>query len=150
RDQERAIDAALLALRRRTAAVLLQSGAAQGMRLADWHGPAEVVQLVNWCLAEGRIGQAVEALELARAVVLPTATAPADIPALLTAAGETALASEWRAAAGRGVPAAGSALSPLLAEPAGLAPLEPPSALRRQVLGVLRATKVGEELLAAP
>jgi hypothetical protein len=153
RDPERAIDTGILALRRRAEAALLQSGAGQGLRLTRWHGLTQAVELVNWCLAEGRPGQAVEALELGRAVVLHTATVAADIPALLTAAGEEVLAIEWRTAAGRGIPAPGNALSPLLAETSdvpGGGPLELPSALRRRVLGALRVTRAGRPLLAAP
>ena len=161
RDQERAIDTGMLALRRRATAVLLQSGAVRGLRLARWHGSAQVVRLANWCLAEGRLDQAVETLELGRALVLHAATVTADIPALLTAAGEETLAREWRAEAGRAAPASGSAPFPFLelgvpglldnARPAagGIPPLRVPSALRRQVLSALRATSAGEPLLAA-
>src|SRR6185437_4072049 len=99
RDQEHAIEAGLLALRQRAATVLLQSGAVPGLRLARWHGFFQVVQLVTYCLAEGRVDQAVAALELGRALVLYTATVATDIPSLLAAAGQAALADEWRAEA---------------------------------------------------
>jgi hypothetical protein len=154
RDRERAIDTGLLALRQRATAALLQGGASQALRLASWYGFTHIVQLVTWCLAEGRAEQAVAALELSRALVLHTATAAADIPALLTEAGEEALASEWRAAGGRGAQAGGDTLFPPLAGTAdatgGPGPLELPSALRRRVLGALRATPAGGQLLATP
>ena len=154
RDRERAIDTGLLALRQRAAAVLLQGGASQGLRLATWYGFAHIAQLVMWCLAEGRTEQAAAALELSRALVLHAATVAADIPALLTQAGEKALASEWQAAAGRAAQAGGNALFPPLAGTADATgdprPLELPSALRRRVLGALRATPAGAQLLTAP
>jgi hypothetical protein len=153
-DRERAIDTGLLALRQRAAAVLLQGGASQGLRVASWYGFGHIVQLVTWCLAEGRTEQAVAALELSRALVLHAATVAPDIPALLTQAGEQALASEWRTAAGRRAQAGENALFPSLAGAADATgspgPFELPSALRRQVLGALRATPVGVQLLAAP
>jgi hypothetical protein len=150
RDQARAIEAGLLALRQRAAGVLLQSGAADGLLLARWHGGTQVLQLVGWCLAEGRADQAVEALELGRALVLHAATVGTDIPALLRAAGQDTLATEWEAEAADGASAPGAAFAQLLAGPADALPLRIPSALRRQVLDALRGTPAGEPLLAAP
>jgi hypothetical protein len=154
RDRERAIDTGLLALRQRADAALLQGGASQGLRLASWYGFAHLAELVTWCLAEGRSEQAVAALELSLALVLHTATVAADIPALLTEVGEETLARQWRAAAGRGAQAGDNALFPPLGGTAdathGSGLIELPSALRRQVLGALRATPAGRQLLATP
>ena len=156
RDQQRAIDSGLLALRQRAATVLLQSGAVPGLRLARWHGFDQVAQLVNYCLAEGLVDQAVAALELGRALVLHTATVATDIPSLLTAAGQETLASEWRAEAARGDLAPEGGLFPLPGlEAPGLAagplpPLRVPSALRRQVLSALRKHPRGRAATGRP
>jgi CHAT domain len=153
RDQERALDTGMLALRQRAAIVLLQGGPAHGLQSARWHGFVQVVQLVSWCVAEDRIDLAVQALELGRALVLHTTTITADIPALLAAAGQESLASQWRADAGRAAPAPGTSpftVSGLSATGDGGLPLQVPSALRRKVLSALSATSVGGQLLTAP
>src|SRR5258708_4336633 len=55
----------------------------------------DALTLAEWCVADGRIGSAVEALELGRALVLHAATVAADVPALLREAGSAGLAAEW-------------------------------------------------------
>jgi tetratricopeptide (TPR) repeat protein len=159
RDPERGIDAGLRALRQRAAIVLLQGGSQQGLQLARWHGFAQVVQLANWCAADGRLDQAVEALELGRALVLYAATVAADIPELLTAAGRPELADEWRAeaAAGPAHPADPEAGPFSLADaPAvdwsgeAVPQLRVPSQLRRQVIAALRGSAAGRDVLDPP
>jgi hypothetical protein len=152
-DAERAIDTGLRALRQRAAIVLLQSGAVDGLQLARWHGFTQVIQLVTWCVAEGTTDHAIEALELGRGLVLHAATVTADIPAQLAAAGQEALADQWRAETARGGSSPEGMPFPLSGpfQPADdLPPLRVPSALRRRVLGALRGTASGGPLLAPP
>jgi len=158
RDQENALEAGLHALRQRAATVLLQSGAAQGLRIARAHRPDEVTQLVSWCLAEGRPELAVEALELSRALVLHAATVTTDLPGLLRLAGHDSLADEWRAEIADSSVQANEIFA--LPEPGAIGhpddgedaqpPLRIPSLLRRRVLGALSGTPSGAQLLATP
>jgi tetratricopeptide (TPR) repeat protein len=158
RDQESAIEAGLRALRQRGAGVLLQSGATQGLRIARAHRPDAAIQLVGWCLAEGRTDLAVEALELNRALVLHAATVTTDLPGLLRLAGHDSLADEWQAEIAAG-PGQADGLFALLGpgatgqSPGGedaQPPLRIPSLLRRRVLGALSETSAGAQLLAVP
>jgi hypothetical protein len=77
--------------------VLLQAGAERGLALARATSE-DVVRTALWCLADGKAELAVEALETGRGLVLHAATAAADVPALLRAAGHGGLAAEWEAA----------------------------------------------------
>jgi hypothetical protein len=144
-DPQRAIDTALLSLRQRAAEVLLQPSATQGLTMAGWHESMQVAQLTAWCLDDGRVDQAVAALELGRAVVLHATTIATDVPALLRSAGHDDLADQWNAAVSEHrahvVPPAVPGASQLLAVPAGI---------RSKVLGALRGIPAWEALLAPP
>ena len=78
--------------------VLLQSGSRHALAAARAIGE-DALTLAEWCIADGRVDSAVEALELGRALVLHAATVAADVPALLREAGHQELAAEWDAEA---------------------------------------------------
>ncbi|MFF5804558.1 CHAT domain-containing protein [Streptomyces sp. NPDC012746] len=99
-------------------AALLQSGthdAADAVRLAGENSE----EVVRWCLADGALEEAVQALDACRGLVLHTATTSRSVPDLLAAAGREDLAGAWR-----GAGAEADAV---------------PTALRREVLAVLAA-----------
>ncbi|GHF48840.1 hypothetical protein GCM10010218_32910 [Streptomyces mashuensis] len=129
------------ALRATSWGVLLQSGtahAAESGRYAAEH----VLDLARWCVADGAYEDAVRALDAGRGLVLHAATVSATVPEMLVAAGETALAEEWRAA--------GAAPPPL--DAAGLLPSSsgPSSRLRRRVLKALAESPAQRRLFEAP
>jgi hypothetical protein len=98
--RQAAISAGLAALRARARDVLLQTGPAHGLVTARI-AAAEAAEIAAWCLADDAPGQAIEALELGRGLVLHAATSTADLPELLDHAGRADLAGEWRALAGQ-------------------------------------------------
>jgi hypothetical protein len=99
-DGQAAIRAGLAALRARARDVLLQAGPAHGLVTARI-AAAEAAEIAAWCLADDAAGQAIEALELGRGLVLHAATSVADLPELLNRAGRADLAGEWRTLAGQ-------------------------------------------------
>jgi CHAT domain len=145
RDPQRAIDTALLSLRQRAAEVLLQPSAAQGLTIAGVHESLLVALYTSWCLADGRIDQAVAVLELGRAMVLHATTVAADVPDLLRAAGHDDLAGQWRAE----VTKPSVLPSPPISFGASQ-PLAIPAGVRRKVLGVLRGIPAWAGLLEPP
>jgi hypothetical protein len=118
-------------------AVLLQSGSRHSLTAARPTG-LDALRLAGWCLADGKLESAVEALELGRALVLHAATVAADIPGLLREAGRPELAAEWDDQ----VVASGRKDAPNIADI--------PSDLRRRVLAALRNGAAEQRLLAAP
>jgi hypothetical protein len=144
-DRQRAIDTALLSLQQRATEVLLQSGAAQGLTIAGWQESLQVSQLTAWCLADGRIDQAVAALELGRAVVLHAATIAAGVPDLLRGSGHDDLAGQWRTEAREH-----RALALPLAVPGTSEPLAVPADIRTKVVAALRGVPAWEGLLKPP
>ena len=144
-DPQRAIDTALLSMRHRAAEVLLQQGVARGLTIAGWYESLQVAQLTAWCLADGRIDQAVVALELGRAVVLHAAAITASVPDLLRASGHVDLADQWRAEVsehrGPVVPLTVSGPGQSFAVPGGI---------RSKVLCALRGVPAWEGLLEPP
>ncbi|WP_371654429.1 MULTISPECIES: CHAT domain-containing protein [unclassified Streptomyces] len=114
------------ALRGHAWAALLQSGtadAAEAARLAT----AMSLEVAAWCLADGAVEEAVQALDSCRGLVLHAATTASSVPELLERGGHGALAREWRAT---------GASADLV-----------PSALRRKALSALTAdspTRSGE------
>ncbi|WP_229854441.1 CHAT domain-containing protein [Streptomyces filipinensis] len=124
----RALEAAREALGALAADVLLQSGAEDGLLTART-GASRGVEAALWAASQGRLHEAVAALELGRALVLHAASTSAAVPELLDARGRHDLAAAWREAAGtaRERGAAGGA---------GV-PGELPSTLRRQALEAL-------------
>jgi hypothetical protein len=117
--------------------VLLQSGSPHGLSASRSIG-LDALTLAEWCLADGKIESAVEALELGRALVLHAATVAADVLALLREAGRPDLAAEWNDQLVRSTHGAGDGI-------AGI-----PSDLRRRVLTALQSGAAEQHMLAAP
>jgi CHAT domain len=111
-------------------AVLLQSGVPHSVAAAR-AASADALRLARWCLADGKAEDAIEALELGRALVLHAATVAADVPGLLHAAGRPGLAREWIAHADD--------------DPGDIT-----GDLRHQVLTALRSGPAEQRLLSAP
>ncbi|MFF4036455.1 CHAT domain-containing protein [Streptomyces sp. NPDC001816] len=133
-----ALEAAKEALTALAADVLLQDGAEHGL-LAARAGASRGVRAALWGASQGRLHEAVAALELGRALVLHAASTSSGVPELLDAGGHHALAEAWRAA--------GTAEG-LDADDDGV-PGELPSTLRRQALEALGYRREGG-LLSTP
>ncbi|MEV5983125.1 CHAT domain-containing protein [Streptomyces sp. NPDC052114] len=125
-DLTAATDAAMEALHSLAADVALQLGAEHGL-LAARSGAERGVQAAIWAASQGRVEEAVAALELGRALVLRAASASRAVPELLRARGHHDLAEAWRAASRDG--RAGDSRAEL--------PAELPSTLRRRALEAL-------------
>ncbi|MGW2995567.1 CHAT domain-containing protein, partial [Streptomyces sp. NPDC001193] len=121
-DRERGRRLGLEAMRGFVCSALLQSGtqdAAEAARMATDLSE----EIVGWCVADRALEDAVQALDACRGLVLHAATTSRSVPELLTAAGQDALAAEWRAA--------GAADDPDSA----------PGELRRRVVGALAGAR---------
>ncbi|MDD9376575.1 CHAT domain-containing protein [Streptomyces sp. ZAF1911] len=130
-DEDAATDAAMESLQALAGDVVLQSGPDHGLLTART-GAERGVQAAIWAASQGRVEEAVAALELGRALVLQAASASRAVPELLEARGHHGLAQEWRAAApAPEAPAPGAG-----AVPEAL-PRELPSSLRRRALEAL-------------
>ncbi|MEU1280436.1 CHAT domain-containing protein [Streptomyces sp. NPDC005805] len=136
RTQSRAAGKSVLAAHGR--AVLLQAGTEAALTSARAVG-GDMMRLVRWCLEDGRVEEAVDALELGRGLVLNAATVAATVPELLEQEGREDLAGEWR----RHHPTGGAA-------PAGAASAALPDSLRRRVLQALEGGPAEQQLLSAP
>jgi hypothetical protein len=151
-DPERALNAGLQGLRERGGEVLLQASAVQGLERARDAG-VQARRLVSWCLEDGRPDLAVEALERGRALVLYATTTAADVPGLLRAAAEEALARQWEAQPSAPVPPWAGPLAGDGAErpaaPAGDGPLTVPADVRQRALAVLRRSSAGAGISAS-
>ena len=132
-----ALEAAQEALTALAADVLLQSGAEHGLTAAR-AGANRGVQAALWAGSQGRLHEAVAALELGRALVLHAASTSSAVPDLLDAGGHAGLATAWRAAGTSPRPGTGRGL-----------PDELPSTLRRQALQALGYRRQGG-LLTTP
>ncbi|MFJ9820651.1 CHAT domain-containing protein [Streptomyces sp. NPDC101151] len=128
-----ALEAAKEALTALGADVLLQAGAEHGL-LAARAGASRGVQAALWAASQGRLHEAVAALELGRALVLHAASASSAVPELLDAGGYHELAEAWRAV--------GAARGHGTADDGGV-PGELPSTLRRQALEALGYRREG-------
>lgn len=128
RSQSRSTGRSVLHAQART--VLLQSGSRNAVRAAR-SVSADALRLAGWCLTDGLPSDAVEALELGRALTLHAATVSAGIAVLLREAGRAELAREWEASIG--------------AETGAV-----PGDLRRRVLAALRNGPAERRLLAGP
>lgn len=151
-DQQRAIRAGLLALTERASDVLLQGDAKRGLAAAEDVG-RNSSRLVSWCLQDRRLDQAVQAVELGRALVLHITTLAPDIPSILESAGLRDLATSWRhdiATRGSNPWDVAAAASPELL--AGIAENGPaiPAAIGSRVLAALRDIWPESEWLAPP
>ncbi|WP_432251597.1 CHAT domain-containing protein [Streptomyces sp. HNM1019] len=102
-DREAALAARGEALVRVSADVLLQLGSEHGLSVARF-GSAQALWLAYWTTVCDRPADAVNALELGRALVLRAAAASRGIPELLEARGHPDLARQWRAEVAADVP----------------------------------------------
>jgi hypothetical protein len=131
----RARDAAKSVLSAHGRAVLLQSGARDGLAVAR-QVSGDMMRLVRWCVEDAQPSAAVEALELGRGLVLHTSTVSAAVPELLREANRPDLAEEWeRGAAGT---------------PSDAGSLAVGDGLRRRVLQALEGGGAERRLLSAP
>lgn len=122
------------ALARLAADVLLQLGSEHGLAVART-GSAQALWLAFWSTVCFRPADAVDALEMGRALVLRAAAASRGIPELLEARGHPDLARQWRAeVAAHKLPPGTDA--PLLGGPTER---QIPGTLRRRALDALGA-----------
>ena len=132
-DTGRAVAGALASLRLLSDDVLLQVGTADGLRKAKV-ASGRGLRAAGWALSVGQVDEALECLELGRAVVLGAAAAAGTIPDRLRVAGEDGLADEWVRAA---LPGADEDFLSL------------PSDLRQRVLRTLRRTEASRRIAGA-
>ncbi|MFC9233422.1 CHAT domain-containing protein [Streptomyces decoyicus] len=138
----RALEAAEEALSALAADVLLQAGAEHGL-LAARSGVNRGVQAALWAASQGRLHEAVAALELGRALVLHAASTSSAVPELLDEGGHHDLAEAWRTVgADRAAGAVGADRAPGAAGENGV-PGELPSTLRRRALEALGYRREG-------
>ncbi|NUS82810.1 MAG: CHAT domain-containing protein [Streptomyces sp.] len=172
-DQERddraaAVTTAQESLRMLAEDVLLQLGAEHGLEVAR-AGASRGLLAAQWAAVDGRVAEAVEALENGRGLVLRAAAAAAGVPEQLAARGEAELAEQWRNAvrdlppqaaqttggAGTGTPEdVRTALARIVPATEPAPGLTIPSTLRRRALDALRRPDGGSQalrgLLGAP
>ncbi|MEU0792277.1 CHAT domain-containing protein [Amycolatopsis sp. NPDC005961] len=149
-DLEPARRTAFEALAVHAGTVLLQTGVGHAVVTARG-ATAEAAALAAWCLDDGEIAGAVQAVELGRGLALHAATSALAVSGLLRRIGRSDLAAAWEAdsAARRDEPAPWAATG----DPAGAG--EPDHAraatdLRHKVLAVLRGTTEGGRLFTPP
>ncbi|WP_262418176.1 CHAT domain-containing protein [Streptomyces sp. SP2-10] len=99
-DRKASLDTRREALELMAADVLLQLGAEHSLSVAR-AATGHVLWLALRCAEDHRPAEAVEALELGRALVLQTAAAAHGVPLLLADRGHSDLAERWRAQAPR-------------------------------------------------
>ncbi len=159
-DRRRAVALGQDALREHSITVLLQSTTDRAFDAAV-NAAGEAASVMRWCLADGNVEAAVEALERGRGMVLHAATADASVASVLGEAGHGELAVEWEqalAAAETAGPEPWDLLPGLAAsqqgpaEAAGMAfapEVWVPSDLRHRVIKALAGTGL-DRLLAPP
>ncbi|MEU6671234.1 CHAT domain-containing protein [Streptomyces sp. NPDC046727] len=124
-DRDAATDAAMESLQALAADVVLQTGPDHGLLTARF-GADRGVRAAVRAASQGRVEEAVAALELGRALVLQAASTSRAVPELLEERGHHELARAWRA----------SGTAQAAAQP-GTLPRELPSSLRRRALEAL-------------
>ncbi|MGW7239433.1 CHAT domain-containing protein [Streptomyces sp. NPDC054804] len=142
-------------LREAATVVLLQAAAEPALQVARTAAD-RALHIARWCLADGELAAAVEALELGRGQVLHASTTTADVPALLREADRADLAEEWEGGGSRGAPVPID-LAALLDGPGSLlgtlsegAELPLPDDLRRRTLTALARSRAGTALMTPP
>ncbi|MFB9928082.1 CHAT domain-containing protein [Amycolatopsis halotolerans] len=146
RDPARAVSAGLAGLSARMREVLVQTGARRALEIAR-RADGEAAQVARWCVSAGDYESAVRALELGRAMVLRSATADADAPALLRDNGFADLAARWE----EQMDSVPKRVRPDDAErPLDLADARIPSTLRRDVVVAIEGTSTERQLLSPP
>ncbi|MEU5031091.1 CHAT domain-containing protein [Streptomyces milbemycinicus] len=170
-DLAAAVTTAQESLRMLAEDVLLQLGAEHGLEVAR-AGSSRGLLAAQWAAVDGRVAEAVEALENGRGLVLRAAAAAAGVPEQLAARGEAELAEQWRNAVrdlppqapptadgvgtGTGTPEdVRTALARIMPATDPAPGLTIPSTLRRRALEVLRRPDGGgaeglHGLLGAP
>jgi tetratricopeptide (TPR) repeat protein len=146
-------EAGFAALRGRARDLLLQSGTGRSLDFARL-AAEQATQVAEWCLEDDCLPAAVEALELGRGLILHAATAVAELPALMAAAGHPELADEWQRARllpqdspwDEAVP--GLTFLPELT--AGSTELPIPADLRARTLAALAGSTAEQRLVAPP
>jgi hypothetical protein len=124
-------------LRRRLARSVGRSILHANVRAARAIGE-DTLRQAGWCLEDGKVEAAIEALELGRALVLRAATVAADIPTLLRQVNRPDLADEWD-------------IEVLASERGGAGRFDyVPSDLRNRVLTALRTSAAEQRMLSAP
>ncbi|MYR45432.1 CHAT domain-containing protein [Streptomyces sp. SID5910] len=137
-DRDAATNAALESLQALAGDVVLQDGPDHGLLTAR-SGADRGIRAAIWAATQGRVEEAVAALELGRALVLQAASTSRAVPELLEARGHHDLAREWRAAGA----------APDGGQPGAL-PRELPSSLRRRALEALGHREPGGALFRTP
>ena len=129
--------------------VLLQSGTGHAMEAGSRAMEETCLDVARWCVLDGELDDAVQALDSGRALMLHAAQVSATVPDMLRQLGQDELAEEWSTAGP----------VPLEPEPGPFGSLEPTSALRptgpdvrlrRRVLKVLAASPYRNRLLKTP
>lgn len=123
-DREAATQAALESLQALAGDVVLQTGPEHGLLTAR-EGADLGVRTAIWAASQGRVADAVAALELGRALVLQAASTSRAVPELLEDRGHPELARAWRSAGADGGPDSRAL------------PRELPSSLRHRALKAL-------------
>lgn len=141
-DRDAATDAALESLQALAGEVVLQGGSDHGL-VAARSGADRGVRAAIWAASQGRVEDAVAALELGRALVLRAASSSRAVPELLESRGHHDLAAQWRAAE-RGGDTAGNGTAP------DTVLWELPSSLRRHALEALGFREPGGALFSTP
>ncbi|WP_281250180.1 CHAT domain-containing protein [Streptomyces monashensis] len=136
-DEKAATDAAMESLQALAADVVLQTGPDHGL-LAARSGADRGVQAAIRAASQGRVEEAVAALELGRALVLRAASTARAVPELLEARGHRELAEAWRSAAAHQDPESDAL------------PRQLPSSLRRRALEALGPWEPDGALFATP
>ncbi|MFD8288337.1 CHAT domain-containing protein [Streptomyces lavendulae] len=147
-DRDAATDAALESLQALAGEVVLQAGSDHAL-LAARSGADRGLRAAVWAASQGRVEDAVAALELGRALVLRAASTSRAVPELLESRGHHDLAGEWRAAE-RERDAAGSAAGAGSAAAPDTVLWELPSSLRRRALEALGFREPGGVLFPTP
>ncbi|WP_328928961.1 CHAT domain-containing protein [Streptomyces sp. NBC_00190] len=147
-DRDAATDAAMESLQALAGDVVLQAGSDHGL-LAARSGADRGVRAAIWAASQGRVEDAVAALELGRALVLRAASTSRAVPELLESRGHHDLAGEWRVAE-RGRDGAGPGAEAVSGAAPDTVPWELPSSLRRRALDALGRREPGGVLFSTP
>ncbi|MFI6418998.1 CHAT domain-containing protein [Streptomyces sp. NPDC050842] len=156
-DRENSRRTGLDALRGHAWAALQQSGTDHAM-VAALDATSTALEVGAWCLSDGALDEAVQALDSCRGLVLHAAVTSRQVPERLAAAGHADLAEEWRHA-GMGAEPETDLLSATGFTATGSTGTgstatgstgSVPSSLRRRVLAALRSSGDGQDRLLEP
>jgi hypothetical protein len=149
-DSGATVRAGFAALRARSHDLLLQSGTGRSLSYARL-AAGEAAEVAAWCLDGRRAADAVAALELGHGLILHAATAAAEVPDMLIAAGQPGLATQWRMMTSNPDAALWDEVWPTSTGlPVLPDTLRAPDELRRDVLLALGGTPAEQRLVAPP